>query len=354
MSGLVPTHSVNKTEGMADFFFDYDLPEHLIAQTPAANRADARLLVVHRRSGRLEHRFFRDLPEYLNAGDLLVRNNTKVLPARLIGVREKTGGRWEGLYLTERDGVWEVLAQTRGFPDVGEILTADGGRLRLELVGRTDDRHWLLRALAPGAAEELLAIHGSIPLPPYIRKGLADGADTERYQTVYAAASGSVAAPTAGLHFTPELLRELLLREVGIADVTLHVGLGTFAPVKAVDPTQHAIHSEWCEVPAETIGAIRHCGGRVFAVGTTTVRALESAARVSPQNAFRGPTDLFIHPPFEFRAVGGLITNFHLPRTTLLLLVQAFSGSELLKAAYAEAVRAEYRFFSYGDAMLVM
>ena len=354
MSGLVRTHPVNKTEVMAEFFFDYDLPEHLIAQTPAANRSDARLLVVHRRSGRLEHRFFRDLPEYLNAGDLLVRNNTKVLPARLIGTREKTGGRWEGLFLTERDGIWELLAQTRGFPEVGEILTADGDRLRLELVGRTDDRHWLLRPLAPGAAEGLLAIHGSIPLPPYIRKGVADSADSERYQTVYAAASGSVAAPTAGLHFTPELLRELILREVGIADVTLHVGLGTFAPVKVADPTQHAIHSEWCEVPAEAIEAIRHCGGRVFAVGTTTVRALESAARVSAQNAFRGASDLFIHPPFEFRAVGGLITNFHLPRTTLLLLVQAFSGTELLRAAYAEAVRAEYRFFSYGDAMLIV
>ena len=354
MSGLVRTHPVNKTKVMAEFFFDYDLPEHLIAQTPATNRSDARLLVVHRRSGRLEHRFFRDLPEYLNAGDLLVRNNTKVLPARLIGTREKTGGRWEGLFLTERDGIWELLAQTRGFPEVGEILTADGDRLRLELVGRTDDRHWLLRPLAPGAAEGLLAIHGSIPLPPYIRKGVADSADSERYQTVYAAASGSVAAPTAGLHFTPELLRELILREVGIADVTLHVGLGTFAPVKVADPTQHAIHSEWCEVPAEALEAIRHCGGRVFAVGTTTVRALESAARVSAQNAFRGASDLFIHPPFEFRAVGGLITNFHLPRTTLLLLVQAFSGTELLRAAYAEAVRAEYRFFSYGDAMLIV
>ena len=351
---MVRTHPVNKTEVMAEFFFDYDLPEHLIAQTPAANRSDARLLVVHRRSGRLEHRFFRDLPEYLNAGDLLVRNNTKVLPARLIGTREKTGGRWEGLFLTERDGIWELLAQTRGFPEVGEILTADGDRLRLELVGRTGDRHWLLRPLAPGAAEGLLAIHGSIPLPPYIRKGVADSADSERYQTVYAAASGSVAAPTAGLHFTPELLRELILREVGIADVTLHVGLGTFAPVKAADPTQHAIHSEWCEVPAEALEAIRHCGGRVFAVGTTTVRALESAARVSAQNAFRGASDLFIHPPFEFRAVGGLITNFHLPRTTLLLLVQAFSGTELLRVAYAEAVRAEYRFFSYGDAMLIV
>ena len=339
---------------MPELFFDYDLPERLIAQTPVANRADSRLLVIHRHPGKLEHRHFRDLPEYLNPGDLLVRNNTKVLPARLVGTRERTGGRWEGLFLNGRDGAWELLAQTRGFVEVGEILSADDGRLRLELVGRTDDRHWLLRPLIPGLPAELLPIHGMIPLPPYIRKGLAEPDDVERYQTVYATAGGSVAAPTAGLHFTPELLRTLSLREVGIADVTLHVGLGTFAPVKVDDPTKHAIHAEWCEVPSRTADAIQRCKARVIAVGTTTTRTLESAARHQPLTEFRGPTDLFIHPPFEFRILGGLITNFHLPRTTLLLLVQAFCGSELLKAAYAEAVRKEYRFFSYGDAMLVV
>jgi len=339
---------------MAELFFDYDLPEHLIAQTPAPERSGSRMLVVHRESGKLEHRHFRDLPEYLNPGDLIVRNDTKVLPARLIGQRVKTGGRWEGLFLHESDGVWELLAQTRGFVEIGETLTANDGALRLELIGRTDDRHWLLRPLSPGSAPELLAAHGQIPLPPYIRKGLAGAGDVERYQTVYAAQPGSVAAPTAGLHFTPELLRTLLLREVGIADVTLHVGLGTFAPVKAEDPTRHAIHAEWCEVPASTVEAIRSCEGRVIAVGTTTARTLESAARSQPLAAFRGPTDLFIHPPFEFRCVGGLITNFHLPRTTLLLLVQAFSGGELLREAYAQAVWEGYRFFSYGDAMLVV
>ncbi len=339
---------------MDDLFFDYDLPGHLIAQYPAAKRADSRLLVVDRRTGTFEHRHFRDLPEYVNPGDLLVRNNTKVLPARLIGTREKTGGRWEGLYLGERDGAWELLAQTRGFPESGEVLTANEGKLRLELVGRTGDRHWLLRPLMAGASNELLAIHGAIPLPPYIRKGVADDVDTERYQTVYASASGSVAAPTAGLHFTTELLRTLLLREVGIADVTLHVGLGTFAPVKVVDPTRHIIHAEWCEVPARTVEAIRQCAGRVIAVGTTTARTLESAAPNRPLAEFCGATDLFIHPPYDFKVIGGLITNFHLPRTTLLLLVQAFCGSELLKAVYAEAVAREYRFFSYGDAMLVV
>ena len=340
---------------MPELFFDYDLPERLIAQTPTAGRSDSRLLVVDRRTGTFAHRHFRDLPEYLNPGDLLVRNNTKVLSARLVGTREQTGGRWEGLFLNEEAaGVWELLAQTRGFPEVGETFTADAGRLRLELVGRTIDRHWRLRPLTAGTAAELLARHGAIPLPPYIRKGQADAEDAERYQTVYAAAAGSVAAPTAGLHFTPELLRTLLLREVGIADVTLHVGLGTFAPVKAGDPTKHTIHAEWCEVPAPTVEAIGACEGRVVAVGTTTVRTLESAARTEPLAEFRGPTALFVHPPFEFRVVGGLVTNFHLPRTTLLLLVQAFCGSELLKAAYADAVRREYRFFSYGDAMLVV
>ena len=342
---------------MAELFFDYELPERLIAQVPTAGRSDSRLLVVHRESGRIEHRHFRDLPEYLNPGDLLVRNDTKVLPARLIGTRAKTGGRWEGLFLKESDGIWELLAQTRGFPEVGETLTADDGKLHFELVGRTADRHWLLRPQAPGDAMELLAAHGQIPLPPYIRKGIAEAADTDRYQTVYATHAGSVAAPTAGLHFTPELLRTLLLREVGIADVTLHVGPGTFAPVKVEDPTRHAMHSEWCEVPAATVEAIRNCEGRVIAVGTTTVRTLETAARSGGTGVpmvFQGPTDLFIHPPFEFRTVGGLITNFHLPRTTLLLLVQAFSGSDLLREAYAEAVREGYRFFSYGDAMLVV
>ena len=340
---------------MANFFFDYELPDHLIAQVPTANRADSRLLIVNRQSGTLEHRHFRDLPNYMNPGDLLVRNNTKVLPARLIGTRENTGGRWEGLFITERaDGVWELVAQTRGYPEVGEILAANSGQLRLELIGRTDDRHWLLKPLAVGSAVELLASHGVIPLPPYIRKGLAEAADAERYQTVYATATGSVAAPTAGLHFTPELLRTLSLNEVGIADVTLHVGLGTFASVKVDDPTQHAIHAEWCEVPGTTVEAIQNCKGRVIAAGTTTTRTLESAARIQPLAEFRGPTDLFIHPPYEFRIISGLITNFHLPRTTLLLLVQAFCGSELLKLAYAEAVKLEYRFFSYGDAMLVL
>lgn len=336
-----------------ELFFDYELPERLIAQHPAARRDDARLLVVRREAGTLEHRVFRDLPELLRPGDLLVLNDTKVLPARLVGRRERTSGKWEGLFLRElADGSWEILAQTRGYAPEGETFATESG-LRLMLIGRTAERHWLVRPELPGSVAELLAVHGQIPLPPYIRKGRAGGDDAQRYQTVYADRAGSVAAPTAGLHFTPELLARLDAVGVRTARVTLHVGLGTFASVKADYPTQHAIHAEWCEVPVETANAIaatRTNGGRVVAVGTTTARTLESA-RGEP---FRGETRLFIHPPYRFQVVDVLITNFHLPRTTLLLLVQALAGPELLKRAYREAVEREYRFFSYGDAMIVL
>jgi len=352
-------------------FFDYELPDRRIAQHPAARRDESRLMLLDRAAGSISHHRFRDLPAFLRAGDLLVLNDTKVLPARLVGRREQTGGRWEGLFLSEREGVWELLAQTRGFVQPGETCVTDSG-LRLKLIARTDDRHWRMIPEPTGSAAELLPVHGHIPLPPYIRKGDDEPADRERYQTVYAANSGSVAAPTAGLHFTPELLAGLEGQGVGVARVTLHVGLGTFAPVKAEDPTQHQIHAEWAEVTAETaarVNATKAAGGRVIAVGTTTTRTLETAAcsplpagersdgeavRVRGVSSFRGPTDLFIHPPYRFLAVDALVTNFHLPRTTLLLLVQALSGSELLRRAYAEAVATEYRFFSYGDAMLVV
>jgi S-adenosylmethionine:tRNA ribosyltransferase-isomerase len=275
----------------------------------------------------------------------------------VVGRREKTGGKWEGLFLRERpDGTWELLAQTRGYPDPGEVFVGDTG-LRLVLAGRTAERHWLMRPDPPGPAADLLPAHGQVPLPPYIRKGRAADADRERYLTVYAAHAGSVAAPTAGLHFTPELLARLADAGVGTARVTLHVGLGTFEPIKAGDPLKHAIHAEWCEVGSAAVDAIREAkarGGRVVAVGTTTTRTLESAARPNGLVPFRGESGLYIHPPFEFRVIDGLVTNFHLPRTTLLLLVQAFAGSELLRTAYREAVAREYRFYSYGDAMLIL
>ena len=248
------------------------------------------------------------------------------------------------------------MAKTRGHPVSGETFRTNSG-LTLTLMGRTADHHWLMTPDRLGSANSFLEQYGQVPLPPYIRKGRAKAGDAERYQTVYAAHPGSVAAPTAGFHFTPELLKNLEADGIRRANVTLHVGLGTFAPIKAADPTQHAIHSEWCEVSAATVQAIeetkKSCGS-VIAVGTTTTRTLETAARGGTLETFTGESNLFIHPPFPFRVIDGLLTNFHLPRTTLLLLVQAFTGSDLLRQAYEEAIRREYRFFSYGDAMLVL
>ena len=312
-------------------FFDFTLPEHLIAQTPAARRDEARLLVVHRDTGRLEHRIVRDLPQLLSRGDLVVLNDSKVLPARLLGTRLATGGKWEGLFLRDHAVTWELLAQTRGFAKPGEIFRTETG-LTLTLCERTADRHWLMRPEKPGPANDLLLQFGRVPLPPYIRKGIAANRDEERYQTVYAKALGSVAAPTAGLHFTPELLESLSANGIERANVTLHVGLGTFAPIKASDPTQHQIHEEWCEADGAAVAAIRETksrGGRVIAIGTTTTRTLETAAANGSLQPFRGESKLFIHPPFAFRVVDGLLTNFHLPRTSLLLLAQSLSGSEL-------------------------
>jgi S-adenosylmethionine:tRNA ribosyltransferase-isomerase len=342
---------------MSPDLLDYDLPSHLIAQEPAADRDAARLLVVERVTGAFHHHHFRDLPDLLSPGDLLVLNDTRVLPARLVGRREKTGGKWEGLFLRETaDGLWELLAQTRGHPAVGEVIAVEPGPLKLRLRGRAGG-HWLAEPSPPGRPADLLAVSGQVPLPPYIRKGRAETADRDRYQTVYARADGSVAAPTAGLHFTPAVLDRLAARGIERTYVTLHVGLGTFEPIKTADPTQHKMHSEWGDVPAATVEAIRACkarGGRVIAVGTTATRALESAARGGELRPWSGETDIFIHPPYRFRVIDGLVTNFHLPRTTLLLLVAALAGPELVRAAYAEAVRREYRFYSYGDAMLVL
>jgi len=331
-------------------FFDYELPERLIAQQPAERRDDSRLLVVRRADRSLEHRTFRDLPDLLNPGDLLVLNDTKVLPARLLGTRAATGGKWEGLFLQRTpEGLWELLCKTRGYVRIGETIQTDGGQ-RFIVRGRTPDKHWLVEPDPSGEPETILAKVGHIPLPPYIRKGRAKDDDAERYQTVFADRLGSVAAPTAGLHFTPELLERAEGKGIGTARVTLHVGLGTFAPIKTDDPTQHAIHREWCEVNDAACDAIRGCTGRVIAVGTTATRTLES----SGGQPYRGETELFIHSPFEFRVVQGMITNFHLPRTTLLLLVGAFAGGDLLRLAYEEAIRREYRFYSYGDAMLIL
>jgi S-adenosylmethionine:tRNA ribosyltransferase-isomerase len=337
-------------------FLDYELPPHLIAQEPAAVRDAARLLVVDRQAGQLSHRHFRDLPDLLSPRDLLVVNDTRVLPARLVGKREKTGGLWEGLFLRERPGgLWEILAQTRGQPEAGETIAIDPGPLRLILRNRIEG-HWLVEPAPFASSAELLAVSGRVPLPPYIRNGQAGEADRDRYQTVFARADGSVAAPTAGLHFTPRLFAQLRERGISWTAVTLHVGLGTFEKIKSADPRLHRMHAEWGEVSRETVSAIEACkarGGRVIAVGTTATRALESAACNGALAMWSGETDIFIQPPHEFKVLDGLITNFHLPRTSLLLLIAAFAGSELIEQAYREAIRHEYRFYSYGDAMLI-
>jgi S-adenosylmethionine:tRNA ribosyltransferase-isomerase len=337
---------------------DYDLPPELIAQGPPAERDRSRLLVVRRGPGTLDHHVFRDLPDLLAPGDLVVLNDTRVLPARLHGRRATTGGRWEGLFLRQTpEGLWELLAQTRGRPAVGEKIVVGDGPFTLRLCGRTAEGHWLAEPGEPGRPAELLGRYGAMPLPPYIRKGRAGPGDAERYQTVYAAHPGAVAAPTAGLHFTPAVFDRLRERGIERTQVTLHVGLGTFEPIRAADVSEHRMHREWCEVPAAAAAAVAACrgrGGRVVAVGTTVVRTLETVAAGGEVQPWSGETALFIRPPYQFRAVGALVTNFHLPRTTLLLLVAAFAGPELLKRAYQTAVAERYRFYSYGDAMLIL
>ena len=354
--------------------FDYPLPESLIAQEPLADRSAARMLLLGRETGTIAHHHVRDLPGLLEPGDLVVVNDTKVVPARLVGRREATGGAWEGLFLatephTSADDadrrLWRIVARTRGRPLPGEriVLVDAEGRdaARLELVARGDGGTWLAAPDADEPATAVLARVGRVPLPGYIRGGEATADDTARYQTVFSRTPGSAAAPTAGLHFTDELLAAIAARGVARASVTLHVGLDTFRPITADRLDEHPMHTEWCECPRETVEAIleaRSRGGRVIAVGTTTMRTLETAAArsVGPGglSPFCGPTDLFIRPGFSFRAVDGLLTNFHLPRTTLMVLVSTFASRERILAAYEEAIRERYRFLSYGDCMLIV
>lgn len=347
---------------IVDPFLDYQLPPELIAQEPCSQRDRSRLLVADRSSGSLRHQHFRDLPDLLAPGDVLVLNDTRVVPARLLGRRAQTGGRWEGLFLRSTpEGNWELLSQTRGRLLPGEIIEVEPGPLRLRLVEKTPERHWLVRPeVGEGESVEpfaLLQRHGQIPLPPYVRKGRAQAEDETRYQTVFARTPGAVAAPTAGLHFTPELLQVLESRGIQRAFVTLHVGLGTFQPIQAADFREHPMHAEWGELPASTAEMLNACrarGNRIVAVGTTAVRVLETVAASGPLRAWSGETKLYIYPPYTFKAVDALITNFHLPRTSLLLLVGAFAGVDLLRRAYESAVAQRYRFYSYGDAMLVL
>ncbi len=342
--------------------YNYDLPKGLIAQSPVACRTDARLLVVDRGRNLLEHRYIRDLPEYLHDGDCLVINDTRVIPARLVGHRHNTGGHWEGLFLEARpDGLWRVMCKTRGKLKPGDsvtLLSAVGNDdVQLQLAARQSDGTWIARPMAEEDALTLLDRVGRVPLPPYIRKGQMIESDWEHYQTVYAQVPGAVAAPTAGLHFTAALLDRLARQGVEIGTLTLHVGPGTFRPIASETLAGHQMHSEWGCVGQQTVDLIAECrrrGGRVVAVGTTSVRLLETASAGGEPMPFSGHTDLFIRPPYRFRAIDVLLTNFHLPRTTLLVLVRTFGGDELIRRAYEEAVREQYRFFSYGDAMLIV
>ena len=351
--------------------YDFDLPRERIAQHPLATRSDSRLMLVNRATGQIDHSHVRDLPHWLRAGDALVLNNSRVIPAKLVGYRTQTRGRWQGLFLRADPGTgaWEVLTKTRGTLQPGEtIMVQDrSGRdsMMLRCVARTDTGHLIVQPESMDQWSEisrdpftLLEQFGRIPLPPYIRDGQMVDADLTDYQTVYAKATGSIAAPTAGLHFTESLLRSISKREVQISAVTLHVGIGTFRPIASEQLADHKMHSEWGSLDAATCHSLLECrkqGGRIVAVGTTTVRVLESAVvhgggTLTP---WTGETDIFIRPGHRFGGIDALLTNFHLPRSSLLVLVSALAGRELIMRAYHEAIAEEYRFFSYGDAMLI-
>jgi S-adenosylmethionine:tRNA ribosyltransferase-isomerase len=351
------------------FPFDYEVPRQLVAQKPLRHRADARLMVVDRHRQEILHHHVRDLPHLLPAGDRLVLNDTKVVPAQLAGNRTTTGGRWHGLFIEATpDGHWKILCKTRGKLSPGETITLTDreGRpgAKLWLIERLEEGQWLAHVETDESTDAILNRLGRVPLPPYIRGGNMVDADVASYQTVYAERPGAIAAPTAGLHFTKELIKALEAREVTYSRITLHVGLGTFRPIESATWDEHRMHRETGEITAAAateINRTRAEGGRVIAVGTTVTRLLETAVRANggapasrELKAWSGETDLFIRPPFEFRAVDALMTNFHFPRTTLLVLVQTFGGAELIAEAYRQAIKDEYRFYSYGDAMLIV
>jgi S-adenosylmethionine:tRNA ribosyltransferase-isomerase len=334
--------------------FDYHLPESSIAQTPAEPRDSSRLLVLDRASGNLEHKIFRNILDYLKPNDLLVLNQTRVIPARIFAKKE-TGGKVELLLLRRRDSLtWESLVGGKGLR-VGIKVQIENGP-QAEILEILEGSERLIRFSEP--IEPYFSQVGNVPLPPYIHEKISD---PERYQTVFAKEPGSAAAPTAGLHFTSQLLDQLQNKGVKLAYVTLHVGLDTFAPVTEDSPEEHKIHTEWCELSAQTadlINQTKQVGGRVVAVGTTSVRTLESAGRSSNMahriSAFVGPTDIYILPGYQFKVVDVIITNFHLPKSTLIMLVSAFAGREKILSAYETAIKEGYRFYSFGDAMLII
>lgn len=354
--------------------YDFDLPRERIAQEPVKVRSDARLMLVERSTGKIDHYHIRDLPDLLRPADTLVMNNSKVVPARLIGYRTETKGRWQGLFLQAdaATGIWEVLTKTRGTLKAGETLTVQDreGRegMLLTIVARTENGNLLVTPGMPSKYDEpelfkepadWLERFGRIPIPPYIRDGHMVDADVENYQTVYAQERGSVAAPTAGLHFTKQLLEDIRAKGVTTNEVTLHVGIGTFRPIATESLDEHEMHHEWGRIDPPTCESIcrqQISGGRCIAVGTTSVRVLESAAVANEGTLapWTAATDLFIKPPYDFKVIDGLLTNFHLPRSSLLVLVSAFATRDLIMQAYKEAIEEEYRFFSYGDAMLIV
>ncbi|GAB6157335.1 tRNA preQ1(34) S-adenosylmethionine ribosyltransferase-isomerase QueA [Desulfotomaculum varum] len=336
--------------------FDYHLPEELIAQEPIEKRDQSRLMVVHRDSRDLEHKVFRDLVEYLRPGDVLVMNESKVLPARIFGTKTSTGAKIEVLLLRQiAESRWEALVKPGKKARVGDVLDFGEGLMTGSILDHTEAGGRIIEFSYREPFLQVLERLGTMPLPPYIKKPLAD---RQRYQTVYARQEGSAAAPTAGLHFTHELLDEIRNRGVKTVTVLLHVGLGTFRPVQTENIEKHVMHSEYYEITpqaAEEINKVKERGGRVIAVGTTSVRTLETAGNaeglVLPGS---GMTDIFIYPGYKFKVIDGLITNFHLPKSTLLMLVSALAGREKILAAYRTAVQEKYRFFSFGDAMLII
>ncbi len=335
--------------------FDYELPKELIAQTPLKNRSESKLLVMDRVTGALEHKHFYDIIDYLNKGDALVINDTKVIPARIIGVKEETGAVIELLLLKDEVGdTWECLAKPQKRLKVGTIITFGNGELKAKVRETREEGITIVDLIYDGILMEILEHLGTMPLPPYIHEKLKD---QDRYQTVYAKNYGSAAAPTAGLHFTTELLDKIKAKGIAIVHVTLHVGLGTFRPVNVEDVTKHVMHTEHYIVTkeaADKLNEIKANGGKIIAVGTTSVRTLETV--ISKNDKFvpsNDDTNIFIYPGFTFRAIDGLITNFHLPKSTLVMLVSAFSSKENIMNAYQEAIKHNYRFFSFGDAMFI-
>ena len=351
------TESAAHQTGMMDINdFDYDLPEELIAQDPIEDRSSSRLLLLDKKTGKTQDKIFRDIIDELNPGDCLVINNTKVIPARLMGVKEDTGAHIEVLLLKrEQDDVWEVLVKPGKKAKPGTIITFGDGRLKAEVLEVVEDGNRKIRFSYQGIFEEILDELGQMPLPPYITHQLKD---KNRYQTVYAKYEGSAAAPTAGLHFTKELLEKVKEKGVNIAHVTLHVGLGTFRPVKVDDVESHHMHSEFYiveEDQAKLINDTKKAGKRVIAVGTTSCRTLESATGEDGiLKSGSGWTEIFIYPGYHFKMIDALITNFHLPESTLVMLVSALAGKENIMHAYETAVQEKYRFFSFGDAMIII